>query len=141
MVTLPTDTTIKPLILVVDDDAPLLCMVEKVLQSKGYSVVTASCGETAIEWCQCNGPPDLLLTDVRMPGMAGPILVEHLSSQFPEMPVLFMSGTAGDDPNFKLEPLLEKPFSLKNLVILVTQLLAGCQLKSFSNFNSGNVDY
>ena len=64
-------------VLVVDDEPDILRLVETVLTRAGHKVVTASNGERAIEKVRkMSSAPDLLLTDVVMPGLSGPMIAE-----------------------------------------------------------------
>jgi two-component system cell cycle sensor histidine kinase/response regulator CckA len=80
-------------LLVVDDEKDLLRLVETILGDDDYEVVTASGAEEAINTVeQMAQPPDLILIDVVMPGMSGPMLVDRLRALVPNAKVLFMSG-------------------------------------------------
>jgi CheY-like chemotaxis protein len=66
-------------ILVVDDEPDVLRLVESMLSAQGYNVIVAKGSDTAIRTFErMTRKPDLILTDVVMPGMSGPMLVEHL---------------------------------------------------------------
>jgi CheY-like chemotaxis protein len=68
-------------------------MAVRILEDAGYAVLAAgSCAE-ALHLCRESGDElDLLLTDVRMPGMTGLDLAERITALRPQLPVLFMSG-------------------------------------------------
>lgn len=70
--------------------------------------------------------PDLLLTDVLMPGMNGGELAEAARALHPHLPVLLMSGDTGATDEALLAPftLLEKPFTLPALLAAVANALA-----------------
>lgn len=111
----------KATILVVDDEADVLRLVESILSEAGYDVVAARSADAALKaFEKMEHAPDLLLTDVVMPGMSGPMLVDQLLAKQPELRVLFMSGY--DDrqvvQRYVVERgfrLLPKPFSIKSL--------------------------
>jgi len=80
-------------ILAVDDDAGVLQLVGRILQNAGYQVVLAEGGRSAIRAFEdCASPVDLLLTDVMMPDLTGPVVAERLRERKPGLPVLFISG-------------------------------------------------
>jgi two-component system cell cycle sensor histidine kinase/response regulator CckA len=116
-------------ILVVDDEQDILNVVEAALSREGFEVVQAHNGDMAVELFERLAVPvDLLLTDVVMPGMSGPMLVDRLLSMHPSLPVLFMSGY--DDrqivQRYVLKEgfaLLPKPFTLEMLSKKVLELL------------------
>jgi CheY-like chemotaxis protein len=114
-------------ILVVEDDAFLLRHVSATLSRIGHDVTTAHDGLAAVERLSQPGAAfDLLLTDVVMPGMAGPALSEAFRQRMPLGRVVYMSGyarqAAGD---LGEEPLLNKPFSARQLIAVVQHAGAG----------------
>ncbi len=116
-------------VLAVDDDPDVLSLVEAVLQRFGFRVLTASSAAEAVSVFESvEQTPDLLLTDVVMPGVSGPVLAEQLLQQKPSMRVLFMSGY--DDRQVVQHyvvnqgfPLLPKPFTYENLASKVRETL------------------
>ena len=99
----------------------MLQLVESILEEAGYGVIATSSAAHAIKaFDKMAHPPALLLTDVVMPGMSGPMLVDQLLAKQPGLKVLFMSGY--DDrqvvQRYVVEKgfrLLAKPFSLSGL--------------------------
>ncbi len=80
-------------ILLVEDDANVRKLVHRILEAQGYTILEAKNGSEAIHLCERRkGVIHLLLTDVVMPGISGPVLAKQLESTFPEMKVLYMSG-------------------------------------------------
>ena len=82
-------------------------------------------------------PPNLVLTDVIMPGLNGRELSEALALTQPGLPVLFMSGYTGDDVLARsllppTAPFIQKPFAPDELVARVWMLLAGSVARSRS---------
>ena len=117
-------------ILAVDDDPDVLRLVEAILRRFGFRVLTAASAEEALNIFRgLEQPPDLLLTDVVMPGVSGPVLADKMLSQEPKMRVLFMSGYDNRQivqhyvvkPGF---PLLPKPFTYENLAAKVQEILS-----------------
>lgn len=78
-------------LLVVDDDRNLLEMLLLNFSSEDYSVITASNAKEALEKLNSN-PVDIVLTDIRMPGMDGLDLAGIIHDRFPNMPVLIMTA-------------------------------------------------
>jgi signal transduction histidine kinase len=111
-------------ILVVEDEAPLLEAVSRMLRRAGFEVVPASDGEAAL--VHADEPIDLLLTDVVMPGaLTGVDVAEGLRTRMANLPVVYMTGysdelLAGavlDGPAHTA--LLAKPFSEQELLASV----------------------
>jgi PAS domain S-box-containing protein len=83
----------KETILLVEDDAQLRRTIHKILASLGYRVLDSSNGEEALSVCQSHdGPVDLILSDMVMPGLSGPEVVNLVKAYSPAARALFMSG-------------------------------------------------
>ena len=105
-------------VLLVDDTRLLRTMIAEHLNALGYSVLVAPSGEEALRLAAGHeGPIDVLLTDVHMPGMAGPELAERLKSSSPQIRIVFMSGTGGGALAGKV---LVKPFTQEQLAEALT---------------------
>ena len=117
-------------VLVVEDEPAVLTLLERVLEGAGYVVVTASSGAEALAVTTSrSGDIDLLVSDAVMPGMAGLELARQLRVERPELPILFVSGWAGEafDREWAAAPavdLLLKPFEVADLLERVRALLA-----------------
>ncbi len=83
-------------ILVVDDDKNLLKVTAYNLKEEGYEVLTADSAEKAIELFDSKSV-DLVLTDVKMPGMDGMELLRHVQDKDPDMPVILITAYAAID--------------------------------------------
>lgn len=107
-------------VLVVDDDAMVLSTVAELLSGMGYTVHTAAGGAEALDLLRLTPEIGLLLTDVAMPFMSGPVLARAALNLRPSLPVVFMSGhtnlqeLAGEFGS--IERLLRKPFRASHLV-------------------------
>jgi CheY-like chemotaxis protein len=110
-------------VLIVDDEAGLRSLVSSVLTEYGYKTITASSGAKALATiAKMDSAPDLLLTDVVMPGMSGPVLADQLLAKFGSARVLFMSGY--DERQVVQRYVVEKGFAL---IIKPFQLQALCE--------------
>jgi two-component system cell cycle sensor histidine kinase/response regulator CckA len=124
----PVFTPVGKTVLLVDDDTKIGEMTGRKLQRRGYVVLIAADGETALKIAEAHpGNIDLLIADVLMPGMSGPLLAEYLQAIRPLTPVLFISGVAGEDtlPQ-RTKPGIEflgKPFTVERLTQKVSQVL------------------
>lgn len=115
-------------ILVVEDDPAVRQLTGYVLKTFGYHVVVATNGDEALETWRHVGAVHLVITDVVMPGMAGPDLVESLRQLQPGIKVLFVSGYTDNriDREGVLAPgchYLPKPFSPGQLATKVREVL------------------
>jgi CheY-like chemotaxis protein len=106
-------------ILLVEDEAALREITCEYLQSRGYRVLTAPSGLHALEICRAHeGPIDVLLTDIIMPGIRGPELVKAALDMRPGLRVIYVSGYADRGLESIMEQdaiLLQKPYSLADL--------------------------
>ncbi|NDJ85784.1 MAG: response regulator transcription factor [Chloroflexi bacterium] len=80
-------------ILVVDDEGAIRYSVTKTLERVGYHVVTASSGEEALD-VMANQEFDVVLTDIRMPGISGVDLLARIKEQSADAVVILMTGYA-----------------------------------------------
>jgi DNA-binding NtrC family response regulator len=114
-------------ILLVEDEAYVRNVACEILESEGYQVLTASTAKEALNVFEKRGPVELLLTDIVMPGMNGHDLARHLTSRFPGLKTLFMSGYTD---SFVLQTgqewrrsFIQKPFTLEALTRKVREVL------------------
>jgi DNA-binding response OmpR family regulator len=80
-------------ILVIDDDEPLLMTLEALLTAAGHAVVTASDGLKAEQLFRAE-PFEVIITDIVMPDREGLETITKLRREYPEVPVIAMSGGA-----------------------------------------------
>jgi len=80
-------------VLVIEDDAPLCWLLEKILSNK-YEVIIMNDGMEAWSWLTDNNQPDLIISDLKMPTLDGIELLENLSNSgiFRNIPVIIVSG-------------------------------------------------
>ena len=117
-------------VLLVEDDAGIRRLAERVLTRAGYRVVVAEHAEAvqALDEGEL-GLVDILVSDVVLPGIDGRTLSTRLKQQLPDLKILFISGYAEEKlgPRGVLEPginLLEKPFTPRELLESVQSALA-----------------
>jgi len=127
-------------ILLVDDDEAVRELAGEVLQSAGYTLLQASDGFEACRLASKHaGTIDLLLTDVRMPGMDGKTLADRLVKARPDLQVLYMSGYA-DGLLENESPFLAKPFQPIELARKVRAVLNGRHSKGVGLSDSATND-
>jgi len=114
---------------VVDDDRSVRFVLATALREAGYRVDGFENARDALDALAGRGAPDLLFTDVRMPGDDGLVLLDKLKAQAPKLPVIVMSAytdvasTAGAFRGGAHE-FLSKPFDLDEAVELAARTLA-----------------
>ena len=117
-------------VLVVDDQTPVRELVAAVLASDGLSVETARDGADALRLLDSANPYDLIVSDLKMPGLDGPSLYLELARRWPDTRphLLFISGFV-DSPEYSgflqgtQVPVLIKPFAVDDLSRAVSGLL------------------
>ena len=115
-------------ILIVDDDSAVRQMLAEVLKQFGFQTSQADDGLAALDSIRTERPA-LLITDVLMPRMNGFQLLMQVKNQWPDMPVLVMSGHGADTlPGgsrvLNASDLLDKPFVLSSVMSHVMAKLA-----------------
>src|SRR6185437_11528816 len=118
-------------VMLVEDEDPVRIFGARALRNKGYTVIEAKSGESALELIRgAERAPDLVITDVVMPRMDGPGLIREVREIHPDIKVIFISGYAEDSFRQKLDSdsdihFLPKPFSLKQLATKVKDVISG----------------
>ena len=109
-------------ILVVDDDEFVRDAVGSMLTQAGHPIQKASSAQRAFEILKAR-LPDLLITDIRMPGQTGLELCIAVRNLYPDLPVIGMSGHFVDDPGEELfDGFLQKPFQMSDLIDKVEEI-------------------
>ena len=115
-------------ILIVDDDLDMLSMLERIVRKKyRCEVKTASSGENAWQLLQ-NWQPDMVLTDIKMPGLDGLALLQKIKGHYPAIAVIMMSGYGTVDSAIAAlrngaYDFIQKPFDNEHLLHLLHRCL------------------
>jgi two-component system cell cycle sensor histidine kinase/response regulator CckA len=122
------DLTGTETVLLVEDDDAVRMFATKALRDRGYKVIDATNGQGAIDYILDGIRPDVLVTDVSMPGMDGPTLGKKISEIIPGLPIIFTSGYAEeafrrDLSENKSMHFLSKPFTLRDLASKIREIL------------------
>ena len=116
-------------LLVVEDEDAVRTLVTRILKERGYTVLAAQDGEEALHLVRgWRGGIDLVITDVIMPSLNGPDMVEKLAAERHGLPVLFMSGYTelSLSPHHLLREtaaFLQKPFTPQALLGKIREIL------------------
>ena len=118
-------------VLLVEDEPMVRTVAERALTRHGYTVITASNGQEALDVIDRGEPIALLISDVVMPEMDGPTMVREARKTRPELPILFMSGYAEEQLRKSIDianvAFLPKPFSVQELAEAVRRVLAAAK--------------
>jgi len=117
----------RPRILVVDDEQAVRDLVAKTLAMADYDVETVADGPTAIERLRTNDY-DLLITDLKMPGMDGLSVIREARRQSAELPIIIITGfsteaSAIEAINLGVSGYLTKPFRLPRVLAATARAL------------------
>ncbi|MGF6772327.1 PAS domain S-box-containing protein [Paraburkholderia sp. GAS199] len=114
-------------VLVVDDDETIRQLLTELFESSGYEAIVAQDGAAGLAILKSDARVDLLVTDVRLPGLNGRQMAEAARVGRPTLPVLFVTGYAEEaasdgflDPGMHM---LTKPFSIESLLARARALL------------------
>jgi CheY-like chemotaxis protein len=116
-------------ILMVEDEWTIATPAKLFLERAGYRVTTVTDAESALAFTRERAmAPDLLLTDIILPGMNGHLLLRTLRADYPDLPCLFMSGYTAESLNDLQQGLLRahfigKPFSSEQLLTTIHDIL------------------
>ena len=130
------DEVSKPTILLVEDDADVRALLSTYFDLSGYRLLEAQNGEEALQVSELyEGPIDLLITDMLMPVMSGPHLVQAFSVDRPETRALMISGLPPDPATLRdlasqSIHFLQKPFRSTELLERVQQILSESRVRT-----------
>jgi two-component system, OmpR family, response regulator MprA len=111
-----------PVVLVVDDERPIVDLLEDLLQDQGYVVRRAYDGMTALQQID-REMPDLVVTDVMMPRLDGLTLFNEIRTRAETLPVILMSAAV--TPRKIDATFVPKPFDIDMLLDIVDEKLQG----------------
>lgn len=109
------------MILVIDDEASVRTIAQRMLQHFGYQVQLAENGEAGLGIIPSIYPQvRMVLVDLTMPNMSGEVVAQAIKAQWPQLPVLLMSGYSAVEltsmaPRLGIDGVLQKPFTLATL--------------------------
>src|SRR5213080_5024956 len=123
----------KPRILVIDDEAPIRDSLKMTLEYEGYEYVAAATGQEGLTLAEREAP-DLVLLDVKMPGMDGIEVLERLRNMNESLPVVVVSGhgtisTAVEATKKGAFDFIEKPFASERVLVSLRNALDSRQLR------------
>jgi two-component system response regulator AtoC len=125
-------------VLVVDDEAKMQRVLEIMLKRMGHEVACAGNGEEALQSLQSK-PADLVISDLRMPGMSGTELLKSLRDQGDEVPVIIMTAYGTIESAVEAMKLgacdyIVRPFDVDALEIAIERILAEGRMRRHNDF-------
>ncbi len=124
----------RPKILLIEDDASIVGGLKKELQVEGYEVAVAERGDNGLAQAK-EQPFDVVITDLKMPGLSGLELVKQLHATKPKLPIILVTAfgtteTAIEATKLGAYDYLLKPFDMTELLDLVAKSVACNRLMS-----------
>ena len=115
-------------VLVVDDEELILTLLDQVLEADGYRVRTAQSATRALELMK-EEPADLVVSDIRMPGMDGLALSLQVRQDYPATRIILITGylsdhSQGSAEEIGVEEILKKPFKTADFLQAVGRVAA-----------------
>ncbi len=120
-------------ILIIDDEKNIRDGLAADFEMDGYNVKTAASGKEGLDFLE-KGGIDLVITDLRMNGISGEEVLQHVTSQMPGIPVIVLTGHGSIDAAVKAMQngaydFLTKPLDLNQLEVIVKRALEGRELR------------
>lgn len=112
-------------ILVVDDEFAIVEIWKEVFEAKGYDVSTANNGEAAVASIK-ESDFDMILTDMKMPGSDGTVILDHIAKSEKNPKMVVSSGFVESDnllSKYKVDMFIQKPFLLEKEIVSIEELL------------------
>ena len=121
-------------ILLIEDDSSIASSLDRVLTAENYTVALAAHGGEGLERA-VREPYDVVITDIRLPGLNGLELVRQLHQTRPRLPIIVMTAhgtteTAIEATKFGAFEYLLKPFEMSELIDVVSEAVANSRLMS-----------
>ncbi len=113
-------------VLIAEDDRALLELLTEYLELQGLDVAAVESGDAALQALQENPPPDLVVLDIRMPGVPGDEVLRRMRAdpRLARIPVVAMSGMRANELQLFARPdeFLAKPFDIESLTSALTRM-------------------
>ena len=118
-------------LLVVDDNAFILDIIQRMLTEEGHEIHTENCVDDAISYLESDKSTDLVITDIVMPDKDGTRLAEFVKDREPSLPVVAITGgleNALDDyvlmAEMYADAVLQKPLKKESLIETINKFAA-----------------
>jgi len=118
-------------VLLVDDEQEFTSALSERLEIRGHAVRVADSGEEALEIAEAE-PPEVVVLDLKMPGLSGIEVLKRLKSMLPQVPVLLLTGYGSTEEGIKGMQLgafdyLLKPLNITDLIKKMQEAVGGSQ--------------
>jgi DNA-binding response OmpR family regulator len=118
-------------VLLVDDEQEFTSALSERLEIRGHAVRVADSGEEALEIAETE-PPEVVVLDLKMPGLSGIEVLKRLKSMLPQVPVLLLTGYGSTEEGIKGMQLgafdyLLKPLNITDLIKKMQEAVGGSE--------------
>jgi CheY-like chemotaxis protein len=115
----------RPIVLIAEDEELVREIIQLEFEDAGYDTLAAGTGDEAMNLLERGALPDILVTDIRMPGqLDGWALARKARAILPAVPVIYVSGFTGDDPRPVPDArFFNKPFRASAIVEAAAELI------------------
>jgi CheY-like chemotaxis protein len=118
-------------VLVVEDEKDIRDLAVFYLEEAGFTVITATNGDEAVELLEGGEAPDVLFTDIRMPGhVDGSAVARAYRARFPDMPVFYGTNYAYEVTAVPGATVFPKPYKMSHVVSFLSELKNSCITKN-----------
>ena len=125
-------------VLVVDDEILVRMLFADELRAAGYRVMEADNAEEALDILHSGAEPDLLMTDIQMPGAHDGLALAHIAHRaHPDMKIVVVSGNLPPSDDDAADAMIAKPCLPEKLLAAVSALLSPGAIASEANELSG----
>lgn len=103
-------------ILIIDDEPTIVMILDELLSEQGYDILKAYSGEEGLRLFNSKTPPDLVITDLKMPGISGKAVIQAIRENPKEIPIIIVTGCVmnGDFPEEgSYQAIFYKPFDIE----------------------------
>jgi CheY-like chemotaxis protein len=112
-------------VLIVDDDPLILTVVDLMVRHAGHTARTACDGPAALD-VLADATADIIVSDIRMPGMDGLELARLVRKDYPQIPIILMTGylseySSGSASEIGVDGILKKPFKSTDLIAAISR--------------------
>ncbi len=122
-----TDAPSRGTILIVDDEPDVTFFISKICQPQGFHTITAGSGLEALKYVQeLSDRIDLVLLDLRMPGMGGVEVLKSIRKHHPDLPVIILTALTDKKKECEalgIEAYVTKPYSIEELYRHITRVI------------------
>ncbi len=117
-------------ILIVDDVKMIRLVLQKELTNKGFKVISADNGLDAIEICNSDNKPDLVLLDLKLPDMSGINVLRQIKTDNPDIPIIVVSAVNDTDTinkaiSYGASDFMVKPINFDRLLAIIQKIKEG----------------